>query len=165
MEDSHSKCIFLSEGSTFQNQYFPFLSPHFFWYYHFQRNLGYFQKNGFNFFLINVHNINISHCQSDKLINNQNAKGTRGINPYAFKLYEDCEVLYMKKADQSYFVLSNSNKGKLQRVWQRHVNQQFAIIQHYNNCVNHIKSLKQQEEFQEDFLWNYDLQFKFILPD
>lgn len=74
------------------------------------------------FFSINVHSINISACQSDKFRNSWNIKGTRGITQYVFKIHEDCEVLYMKKADQSYFILSNSSKGKLQSMWQRHIN-------------------------------------------
>lgn len=69
--------------------------------------------------------------QSDKFINNWTIKGTSGINPYAFKSHEGCEgceVLYMKKEDQSHFILCNSSKGKLQSAWQRHINYQCAKI-------------------------------------
>lgn len=112
--------------NVLQKQYF-LPSPLFYLNYNFQSNLRYFPKNRDFFFPLMFIQL-IFHSQSDKFRNNWNIKGTRRITLYAFKMHKDYEVLYMKKADQSYFILSNSNKGKLQSMWQRHKNWHFAKI-------------------------------------
>lgn len=114
--------------NVLKKQYFlcPPPPPLFYLNYNFQSNLRYFPKNRDFFFFPLMFIPLIFHSQYDKFRNNWSIKGTRRITLYAFKMHKDYEVLYMKKADQSYFILSNSNKGKLQSMWQRHINWHFA---------------------------------------
>lgn len=110
MEDSQCKCVFLSECTSEKVPSFSFFTT--FFCYNFQSNL-FPKKTGIFFFpLMFIPLI----FQTDKFRNNWNIKGTRGITLYAFKIHEDYKVLYMKKADQSYFILSSRSKGKLQNV-------------------------------------------------